>query len=156
MHRIGRGETVPERDAGEEQPWVNWPACATVPSMEASGIDRRKAQRLPDDFPGLMTQNLCGADIRAVRVRDLGGGGACAVTDFAPEVDAEFYAGFFLKGFGGIPLIAKVRVAWTKPEGAGHAIGLEFLCEGPAQVDSVIRIRDYLAARRREMLASAS
>ena len=124
--------------------------------MEAAGIDRRRAERLPDDFPGLITRNLHDADIHAVRVRDLGDGGACAVTDFAPDVGTEFYAGFFLMGFGGIPLIAKVRVAWTRREALEHAIGLEFLYDGPAQLDSVVRIRNYLAMRRREMLSATS
>lgn len=64
------------------------------------------------------------------------------------------YAGFFLRGFGGVPLIAKVRVAWTKPGDGAHVIGLTFTAQGPAQRDSVERMRDYLAARRRELLAA--
>jgi hypothetical protein len=114
--------------------------------------DRRKADRVPEDFPGLLTRSLYDADMHAVRVRDLGDGGACAVTDFEPEVGTEFYAGFFLAGFGGIPLVARVRVAWTGREDSGHAIGLEFLHDGRARLDSVLRIRDYLAARRRELV----
>jgi hypothetical protein len=123
--------------------------CAVQPKIE-----RRRTPRLLEDVPGLLTRSLYDADIHAVRIRDLGDGGACAVSDFDPPVGTEFYAGFFLRGFGGIPLIAKVRVAWTRPEHSAHAIGLMFLCDGPAQVDSVVRIRDYLAARRREPAAA--
>jgi hypothetical protein len=117
-------------------------------------MDRRQSERLPDDFPGLLTRSLYDGEVHAIRVRDLGDGGACAVTDFDPEVGTEFYAGFFLKGFGGTPIIARVRIAWTRPEATEHAMGLEFLCEGPAQVDSVLRIRDYLAMRRRMLLGA--
>jgi len=124
--------------------------------MEAPGNDRRSADRLPDDFPGLLTRSLYDGDLHAVRVRDLGDGGACAVTDFAPEIGTEFYAGFFLQGFGGIPLIGRVRVAWTKQEGAEHAIGLAFVCDGPARLNSVLQIRDYLARRRRDLVVAAS
>jgi len=116
--------------------------------------DRRKSDRLPDDVPGLLTRSLYDGDIHAVRVRDMGDGGACAVADFEPEVGTGYYAGFFLKGFGGIPLVARVRVAWTRREHDEYAVGLGFLGEDRAQADSVVRIRDYVAARGRELEAA--
>ncbi len=45
-----------------------------------------------------------------------------------------------------------MRVAWAKQEGGEHLVGLSFLADGPAQRDSVERMRDYLAVRRRELL----
>ncbi|HEX5136561.1 MAG TPA: PilZ domain-containing protein [Planctomycetota bacterium] len=117
--------------------------------------ERRSTDRIPDDFPGLLTRSLHDADIHAVRIRDLADGGACALADFEPTVGTEYYAGFFLAGSGGIPLIARVQVVWTRREFDEYAIGFEFLYEGQAQLDSVIRIRDYLAARRREMVGAS-
>jgi len=55
----------------------------------------------------------------------------------------------------GVPVIARMRVAWTKPEGQSHAVGLAFFADGPAQRDSIERMRDYLAARRRALLGVA-
>jgi len=110
--------------------------------VRTTKADRRTSDRLPDDFPGLLARSLHDADIHAVRIRDLGDGGARAVVDFEPQVGTDFYAGFFLRGFGGMPIIARVRVAWTMPEFEGHAIGLAFLCDGNAQIESVLRIRD--------------
>jgi len=119
--------------------------------VELIVAERRSADRIPEDFPGLLTRSLYDDDIYAVRIRDLSDGGACAVADFDPPVGVTYFAGFFLKGFGGIPIIAMVEVAWTRPEGEEYAIGLRFHYDGRAQVESVLRIRDYLAARRREI-----
>lgn len=104
----------------------------------------------------LLVRELGDPEIRQATVRDLGDGGACAIVDAVIGVGTQLYVGFFLAGFGGLPLIAKVRVAWTKPDAGGHALGLAFLADGPAQRDSIERMRDYLAARRRELLAAAT
>lgn len=117
--------------------------------------DRRASDRVPDDIPALLVRELGDPDIHAATVRDLGDGGARAVAEVPLPVGAVLYVGFFLQGFGGLPLIAKVRIAWTRPGDGGHMVGLAFLSGGPAQRDSVERMRDYLAAKRRE-LAGAS
>jgi hypothetical protein len=72
--------------------------------------------------------------------------------DAASAVGTKIYVGLFLRGFGGVPVIARMRVAWTKPADEGHLVGLSFLAEGGAQRDSVERMRGYLAERRRELL----
>lgn len=118
--------------------------------------ERRASARVPDDIPVLLVRELGDPDIRAATVHDLGDGGACAVADAVIGVGSQLYAGFFLTGFAGLPLIAKVRVAWTQPRDGAHAIGLAFIAQGHAQRDSVERMRDYLAARRRELLAAAT
>lgn len=109
-----------------------------------------------DDIPALLVRELGEPDIHAATVRDLSDGGARVVAEVPLPVGAVLYVGFFLRGFGGLPLVAKVRIAWTKPGGEGHMVGLAFLADGPAQRESVERMRDYLAARRRELLAAAT
>lgn len=116
--------------------------------------ERRASPRLPDAIPALLVREIGDPDIRVATVRDLGDGGACAVVDAVVGVGTQLYAGFFLKGFGGLPLIAKVRVAWTRPRDGAHAIGLAFVADGPAQRDAVERMRDHLAARRRDLVAA--
>lgn len=153
MGPIGHTEAFPVGTAGigpRLDVGLRWATLRSGKPMK----ERRKTERIPDDFPGLLTRSLYDSDIRAVRIRDLGDGGACAVADFEPSVGTEYYAGFFLVSLRGIPIIARVRVAWTRQEGFEHAIGLEFLYDGQAQLDSVIRIRDYLAMRRRETVAT--
>jgi len=114
--------------------------------------DRRSDDRIPDEIPALFVKEIGDPDIRPARVRNLSGGGACAHAETAPPVGSELYVGFFLQGFGGLPVIARMRVAWTRPEGEGHLVGLAFHADGPAQRVSVERMRDYIAARRRELL----
>jgi hypothetical protein len=115
--------------------------------------DRRHDDRIPDEIPALLAREPGDPDIQAAMIRNLSDGGACAAAHVAPAVGTEIYIGFFLEGFGGVPIIAKARVAWTKPMGDIHFIGLSYRAEGPAQRDAVARMRDYLASRRRELLA---
>lgn len=117
--------------------------------------DRRSDERTPDEIPALFVREMGDPDIQMAHVRNLSDGGACALADEAPPVGAQIYVGFFLRGFGGVPVIARMRVAWTKPEGHSHVVGLAFFADGPAQRDSIERMRDYLAARRRELLGVA-
>ncbi len=114
--------------------------------------DRRSHDRVPDDIPALFAREIGDPDISVAQVRNLSDGGACAVVEEAPRVGSELYVGFFLRGVGGVPVIARMRIAWTKPMGSGHLVGLSFRADGPAQRDSVERMRDYLAVRRRELL----
>lgn len=114
--------------------------------------DRRSDDRVPDETPALFAREIGDPDIQVAQVRNLSDGGACAAVDVAPEIGAKIYVGFFLRGFGGVPVIARMRVAWTKPGDGGTLVGLSFLADGPAQRDSVERIRDHVAVRRRELL----
>jgi PilZ domain len=116
--------------------------------------DRRLDDRIPDEVPALLAREPGDPDIQAAMVRNLSDGGACAAAHVAPPVGAEIYVGFFLEGFGGVPIIARMRVAWTRPSGENHLVGLSYRpAEGPAQREAVERIREYLAARRREQVA---
>jgi len=118
--------------------------------------DRRHDDRIPDEIPALLAREPGDPEIQAAMVRNLSDGGACAATQAAPPVGTEIYIGFFLEGFGGVPIIAKVRVAWTKPSGGGHLVGLSYRGETPAQRDSVAKMREYLASRRRELLPAGA
>lgn len=111
---------------------------------------------MPEDIPALLVRELGDPDIRAATVVDLGDGGARAVAGAPLPVGAVLYVGFFLQGFGGLPLIAEVRIAWTRPGRWGHLVGLAFLADGPAQRESVERMRDYLARKRLELAVSPS
>lgn len=117
--------------------------------------ERRSDDRVPDEIPALFARDLADPDIQAAEVKNLSEGGACASVRTPPAVGAEFYVGFFLQGFGGMPLIARMRVMWTRPDGDMHLVGLSFLADGLAQRDALQRMREYLAARRREILAAA-
>jgi hypothetical protein len=116
-------------------------------------FDRRSSERVRHEIPALLVRELGDPDVQAARIRDLSDGGACAVSDVAFPVGTELYAGFFLEGFGGLPLIARVRVQWESREGEEHVVGLAFVGSGPAQRDSLERMRDYLAAMRRRLVA---
>ena len=111
--------------------------------------ERRAEDRIPDEIPALFAKEIGDPDLLAAQVVNLSGGGACARADSAPAVGSSIYVGFFLAGISGVPVIARMRVAWTRREGLGHLVGLAFLTDGPAQRDSVERMRDYLASRRR-------
>jgi hypothetical protein len=116
--------------------------------------DRRTDDRVPDEIPALLAREPGDPEIQAAMVRNLSDGGACASARVAPPVGAEIYVGFFLDGFGGVPIIARMRVAWTRASGEDQLIGLSYRKpEGPAQREAVVRMSEYLAARRRELLA---
>ncbi|HEX5139110.1 MAG TPA: PilZ domain-containing protein [Planctomycetota bacterium] len=115
--------------------------------------DRRLDDRVPDEIPALLAREPGDPEVQAAMVRNLSDGGACAAAHVAPMVGSEIYVGFFLEGFGGVPIIAKARVAWTKPSGGGHLVGLSYRGESPAQREAVAKMRAYLASRRRELLA---
>jgi len=116
--------------------------------------ERRADDRVPDEIPAVLARDPGDPDFQAAKVRNLSEGGACASVRKAPALGTDLFVGFFLRGFGGTPLIARMRVAWTKPaEDGGHLVGLSFLAEGPAAREAVLRMRDYLAVRRRELLA---
>jgi hypothetical protein len=117
-------------------------------------IERRTEERIPDEIPALFAKEIGDPDIQVARVVNLSGGGACATAEEAPPVGSAIYVGFFLAGLSGVPVIARMRVAWTRREGPAHVVGLAFLSDGPAQRDSVERMRDYLEARRRELLGA--
>ena len=119
-------------------------------------FERRSRDRIPHEIPALFVREIGDPSVQPARIRNLSEGGACAVSDVALPVGAEFYAGFFLEGFGGVPLVAKVRVQWESPEGEEHVIGLAFVGNGPAQCDSVERMRDYLAAVRTKLVAASA
>jgi hypothetical protein len=115
--------------------------------------DRRLDDRVPDEIPALLAREPGDPGIEAAMVRNLSDGGACAAAHVAPPVGTEIYVGFFLEGFGGVPIIARMHVAWTKPSGDAHLIGLSYRkAEGPAQREAIARMREYLA-RRRDLLA---
>jgi hypothetical protein len=122
--------------------------------LETVDTERRSSPRIPDDIPALFARGIGDPDIRAATVLDLSDGGVRVTTATPLQVGTRIYVGFFLQGFGGVPLVAKMRVAWTMPEGGVHMIGLAFLPDGGAQRDSVERMREHLAARRREMVAA--
>jgi len=115
--------------------------------------ERRADDRVPDGIPAVFARDVGDAEIQTAKVRNLSEGGACACVRNAPALGTELFVGFFLRGFGGTPLIARMRVAWTRPDDAGHLVGLSFIAESPAARDAVLRMRDYLAVRRRELLA---
>jgi hypothetical protein len=117
-------------------------------------IERRTDDRIPDEIPALFAKDIGDPDIQVAQVVNLSGGGACATVETAPPVGAAIYVGFFLAGIGGVPVIARMRVAWTKRDGLGHVVGLAFMADGPAQRDSVERMRDYISARRRALLGA--
>lgn len=127
-------------------------AGARVPRLIMD--DRRSEDRIPDEIPALFAKEIGDPDIQAARVVNLSGGGACATAEAPPPVGSAIYVGFFLAGFSGVPVIARMRVAWTRRDGLGHLVGLAFMTDGPAQRDSVERMRDYLAARRHELLGA--
>jgi hypothetical protein len=116
--------------------------------------DRRTEDRIPEEIPALFAKEIGDPDIQVAQVVNLSGGGACATVATPPAVGAPIYVGFFLAGFSGVPVIARMRVAWTRREGLGHLVGLAFLTDGPAQRQSVERMRDYLTVRRKEMLGA--
>jgi hypothetical protein len=117
--------------------------------------DRREDDRVPDEIPALLARAPGDPEIEAAMVRNLSDGGACACARVSIPVGSEIYVGFFLEGFGGVPIIARMRVAWTKPSGDEFLHGLSYRsADGPAQRDAVARMREYLGARRRELLGA--
>ena len=111
-------------------------------------VERCAAERIPDDIPALFARDIGDPDIEPAHVRNLSDGGACAFSDASVAVGAPIYVGFFVDGSGAAPVIARMRVCWSRPEGMGRLVGLAFLADGPAQRASVERMRDYVATLR--------
>jgi hypothetical protein len=89
--------------------------------------------------------------MRAAKVRDISEGGACIELGGALPVGAETYVGFFLKDESH-PLVAVARVVWTKAEGTGHLLGVQFARHGVAQRRAIARLGEYLKSRRVELI----
>jgi hypothetical protein len=113
--------------------------------------DRRAKDRLPIEVPALFVPHMGSSDVWAGSVVNLSEGGACLATDRPIRKGAELYVGFFLQGFGGLPLIAMGTVVWADTK--AKTVGLTFASVGAAQRASVEELRDFLAAKRRELLA---
>jgi hypothetical protein len=114
--------------------------------------DRRAKDRLPIEVPALFVREPGDSDVWTGYVVNLSEGGACLVTDQPIAPGTDIYVGFFLEGFGGLPIIAMGKVIWANAEES--TVGLAFSQAGPAQRVSVERLRDSLAAKRRELLAA--
>lgn len=147
--------SVPERVSADGERWAREARAIRSCCVGTDQRERRLSDRIPHEIPALFVRELGDPDIRTARVRDLSDGGACARTSVALPMDAVLYVGFFLQGSGDCPLIVKARVVWTGREGDDHVAGLVFLPDGAAQRESLERMRDYLDAVWRGLLANA-
>src|SRR5512134_2752168 len=110
-------------------------------------LDRRKHHRVEEELQAILVGGPRGTAMRGARVRDLSEGGACIELDGPLPVGTETYVGFFLKDESR-PLVAVARVVWTRPEGRGHLMGVQFATEGPGQRAAISHLADYLEARK--------
>lgn len=117
--------------------------------------DRRKHERVNEELQAILVGEARGNDLRGARVRDISEGGACIELDGPLPVGAETYVGFFLKD-DSQPLVAVARVVWSKREGKGHLLGLQFAHGGAAQRVAIARLTEYLQTRRMELVVSSS
>ena len=121
--------------------------------MEHGG-DRRKHHRVDEELQAVLVGEGRGTTMRGAKVRDLSEGGACIELDGALPVGAETYVGFFLKDEAQ-PLVAVARVVWSRPEGSGHLLGLQFAHGGAAQHAAIARLSEYLDTRRLHLVVSS-
>jgi hypothetical protein len=117
--------------------------------------DRRKHHRVEEELQAILVGGPRGTAMRGARVRDLSEGGACIELDGPLPVGAETYVGFFLKDESR-PLVAVARVVWTRVEGGGHVMGVQFSTESVAQQTAIARLGEYLESRRLELVVSSS
>ncbi len=117
--------------------------------------DRRKHERLNEELPAIVVGDQGAKDLRGARVRDLSEGGACIQLDGPLPVGAETYVGFFLKDESQ-PLVAVARVVWTRQEGSGHLLGVQFSRHGIAQRRAISRLSEYLHSRRVELIVNSA
>jgi len=119
------------------------------------GRDRRKHERVSEELQAILVGGPRGTAMRGARVRDLSEGGACIELEGALPVGTETYVGFFLKDESR-PLVAVARVVWSRAEGRGHLMGVQFSTETAAQRTAIARLGEYLEARRLELVVSSS
>jgi hypothetical protein len=115
--------------------------------------DRRKHHRVEEDLQAILVGGPRGTAMRSARVRDLSEGGACIELEGTLPQGAETTIGFFLKDQSR-PLVAVARVIWTRPDGIGHVMGVAFSPE--TNRAEIARLREYLGARRLELVVSES
>jgi c-di-GMP-binding flagellar brake protein YcgR len=123
--------------------------------MEMDPRERRKHHRVNEELQAILVNEPHGNDMRGAKVRDISEGGACIVLDGPLPVGAETYVGFFLKD-DSQPLVAVARVVWSRREGKGHLLGLQFAHGTAAQRTAIARLSEYLETRRMELVVTSS
>ncbi len=117
--------------------------------------DRRKHERVNEELPAIVVGEAGAKDMRGARVRDISEGGACIELDGPLPIGSETYVGFFLKD-DSQPLVAVARVVWTRAEGAGHLLGVQFARHGVPQRRAIARLGEYLRSRRVELIVNSA